>query len=84
MITYLHNNGNDVQFNQTHVWIQSVEHRHPHSGTHGLYVYPHTLRMILACYNARSLIKSDWITTNNVYLAPPIKKSIMNPIDNNI
>jgi hypothetical protein len=76
MITYLHNNGNDVQFNQTHVWLQSGEHRHPLSGTHGMYVFPQSFRMILAYYNSRCLIKSDWVKTNNVYLPPLVKTTL--------
>ena len=72
-MTYFHCNGNDVQFNGTHVWLQTCEHRHPGSGTHGFYLRSENFRMGLSFYSARALIKSSWIITSNVYIEPSLK-----------
>jgi len=72
-MTYFHCNGNDVQFNGTHVWLQTCEHRHPGSGTHGFYLRSENFRRGLSFYSARALIKSSWIITSNVYTEPSLK-----------
>jgi len=70
MICYFHCNGNDVQYNGTHVWLQTCENRHPISCTHGFYLRSENFRRGLSFYSARALIKSSWIITNNVYIEP--------------
>ncbi len=70
MICYIHSNGNDVQFNQTHVWIMSNKYQGTNTGPHGFYITKNNIRRAMAYYNARALIKSSWVYTNNVYLPP--------------
>ncbi len=69
-ISYFHCNGNDVQFNGTHVWLQSSEHKHLGSGYHGFYLKAENFRRGVSFYSARALIKSQWVITNNVHIEP--------------
>lgn len=65
-IGYMHNNGNSVYHNGTHVGLYSSTF----GSGHGLSVTPTNAERCIALFAARKLIKGNWINDKDEYLAP--------------
>jgi hypothetical protein len=69
MICWFENHNNDVGHSGAFVFIMSSK-----SATNsGLYVRDVNFRRFIGLVNSRSLIKSKWVYTSNVYLKPERK-----------
>lgn len=70
MIFYLQINSNDVLCTQINTFLISSPHSTKNTGPHGICVHPDAMRRSISYYIARSLIKSNWIDSSNLFLTP--------------
>lgn len=68
MIIWVNTNCNDVRGNSQDLFLLSVPYKTTNTVLKGFNLIPNT-RMGFSLFLSKSLVKSNWINTNNVYLA---------------
>ncbi|NDB60684.1 hypothetical protein EB001_19900 [bacterium] len=68
MLFWLNTAGNDVQHGTQDLFLQPHMYMAKNTGNHGLYVYNNNFRKAVSYYTSKSLIKSYWTNTNNLYI----------------
>ena len=75
MICFFTTSGNDPMHNQMSFIASSTSPGHMNRGEMkgmGIYLYPANIRQSIVLFNTRSLIKSQWINSNDVYIGKTI------------
>jgi hypothetical protein len=73
-IGFLHNNANSVQFNGQFVGLYTM----PFASSHGVSFNSHGFWEAIMMFNARKLIKLNWLNDKDEYLAPDEKNEKYN------
>ena len=68
MICWLNTSGNDVQHTTQDLYLQYGINLTKNTGSHGFYISEDHFRKSISFYTMKTLIKSNWINTNNLYI----------------
>ncbi len=69
MICWLNSAGNDIQHARQDLFLQQGIYVTKNTGNHGFSLQPSCFRQGIAIYSSKTLIKNNWINSNNVFIS---------------
>ena len=69
MICWLNSAGNDIQHAKQDLFLQQGIYVTQNTGNHGFSLQPSCFRRGIAIYSSKTLIKNNWINSNNVFIS---------------